>query len=43
MRLSPPFQIANALSLIYHSVRLSYAIDQPFREAVGVVAEQAHL
>ena len=43
LRLSPPFQIANALSLIYHSVRLSYAIDQPFREAVGVVAEQAHL
>ena len=43
LRLSPPFQIANALSLIYHSIRLSSAIDQPFREAVGAVVEQASL
>ncbi|KAL8745667.1 MAG: hypothetical protein Q9190_002207 [Brigantiaea leucoxantha] len=43
LRLSPPFQIANALGLIYHSVRLSFAIDLPFRIAVGVVAERAGL
>ena len=43
LRLSPPFQIANALSLIYHSVRLSFAIDLPFRTALGVVAERAGL
>ena len=43
LRLSPPFQIANTLSLIYRSVRLSFAIDLPFRTAVGVVAERAEL
>ncbi len=43
LRLSPPFQIANALSLIYHSVRLSFAIGLPFRIALGVVAERARL
>ena len=43
LRLSPPFQIANALSLIYHSVRLSFAIGQPFRDAMGVVAERVEL
>lgn len=43
LRLSPPFQVAKVISLIYHSVRLSFAIDQPFREVVGVVVEQASL
>ena len=43
LRLSPPFQIANVISLIYHSVRRSFAIDQPFREVLGVVVEQASL
>ncbi len=43
LRLSPPFQIANALSLIYHSVRLSFAIGLPFRIALGVVADQVGL
>ena len=43
LRLSPPFQIANALSLVHHSVRLSFAIGLPFRIALGVVAEKAGL
>ena len=43
LRLSPPFQIANAIILVYHSVRLSFAIDLPFRIALGVVAERAGL
>ena len=43
LRLSPPFQIANAFSLIHHSVRLSFAIGLPFRIALGVVKEQAGL
>ena len=43
LRLSPPFQIANAISLIHHSVQLSFAIGLPFRTALGVVAERAGL
>ena len=43
LRLSPSFQIANAISLVYHSVKLSFAIDLPFRIALGVVAERAGL
>ncbi|KAI4187303.1 MAG: hypothetical protein L6R41_002906 [Letrouitia leprolyta] len=43
LRLSPPFQIANALSLICDSIRLTFAMDMPFREAVGVVAQRARL
>ena len=43
LRLSPPFQIANALGLIYHSVRLSYAMNIPFPAAVHVVVRRAGL
>ena len=43
LRLSPPFQIANAISLIYHSVQLSFAIDLPFRTALGIVKEETEL
>ena len=43
LRLSPPFQIANALILIYQSVRLSFALGLQFRKALGVVAEWAEL
>ena len=43
LRLSPLFQIANAISLIHHSVRLSFAIGLPYRTALGVVAERAGL
>ena len=43
LRLSPPFQIANAISIIHHSVRLSFAIGLPFRTALGVVVEQVGL
>ena len=43
LRLSPLFQIANAMSLIYHSVQLSFATDLPFRTAVGVVKDQVGL
>lgn len=43
LRLSPPFQITNALSLIYRSIRLSFAIGLPYRTALGIVAERARL
>ena len=43
LRLSPPFQIANAISLIYHSVRLSFAVGLPFRTALGVISDRARL
>ena len=43
LRLSPPFQTANAFSLIDHSVRLSFAIGQPFIDAIGVIAERVEL
>ncbi|MDI1489603.1 MAG: hypothetical protein OHK93_000800 [Ramalina farinacea] len=43
LRLSPPFQIANALGLIYHIVRLRFATKLPFRIAVGVVVERVGL
>lgn len=43
LRLSPAFQIANALSLIYQSVRLSFAIEMPFRIALGVVKDRSGL
>ena len=43
LRLSPTFQIANAISLIYHSVRLSFAVGLPYRTALGVIVDRARL
>lgn len=43
LRLSPPFQIANVISLVYHSIRLSFAIDLPYKIALSVVADRAGL
>ena len=43
LRLSPPFQIANALGLIYHSIRLSFAMNIQYPTAVRVVVRRAGL